>query len=204
MEAIQNVALAAGMAWGSGLRLYAVLFTAGLLGRFGYLNLPHALQILQHPWVLTASGVMLLIEFLADKIPVVDTMWDMVHSFIRIPAGAVLAAMALGEHDPVIMWVAGILGGTLAAGTHTAKAGTRALVNASPEPFSNIAASLGEEAILAGGLYTAFSHPLLFLALLVVFVVLIAWAMPKLWRGLRLVFRRIGGRHANAAEPPQA
>lgn len=191
MDTVQSVALAAGLAWGSGLRLYAVLFAAGLLGRLGYLDLPQALQVLQHPWVLGASGVMLAIEFLADKIPLVDSVWDAAHSFIRIPAGAVLAAAALGEHDPALAVVAAILGGTIAAGTHAAKAGARALINTSPEPFSNITTSFGEEVLLAGGLYAAFTQPLLFLAFLLVFLIFIVWLLPRLWRGVRLLVQRL-------------
>lgn len=191
MDTVQSVALAAGLAWGSGLRLYAVLFAAGLLGRLGYLDLPQALQVLQHPWVLGAAGVMLAIEFLADKIPLVDSVWDAAHSFIRIPAGAVLAAAALGEHDPALAVVAAILGGTIAAGTHAAKAGARALINTSPEPFSNITTSFGEEVLLAGGLYAAFTQPLLFLAFLLVFLIFIVWLLPRLWRGVRLLVQRL-------------
>lgn len=191
MDTVQSVALAAGLAWGSGLRLYAVLFAAGLLGRLGYLDLPQALQVLQHPWVLGAAGVMLAIEFLADKIPLVDSLWDAAHSFIRIPAGAVLAAAALGEHDPAVAVVAAILGGTIAAGTHAAKAGARALINTSPEPFSNITTSFGEEVLLAGGLYAAFTQPLLFLAFLLVFLIFIVWLLPRLWRGVRLLVQRL-------------
>ena len=191
MDTVQSVALAAGLAWGSGLRLYAVLFAAGLLGRLGYLDLPQALQVLQHPWVLGAAGVMLAIEFLADKIPLVDSLWDAAHSFIRIPAGAVLAAAALGEHDPALAVVAAILGGTIAAGTHAAKAGARALINTSPEPFSNITTSFGEEVLLAGGLYAAFTQPLLFLAFLLVFLIFIVWLLPRLWRGARLLVQRL-------------
>jgi hypothetical protein len=200
MDTIETVALAAGMAWGSGLRLYAVLFAAGLMGRLGYLDLPGGLEVLEHPGVMSAAGAMLLVEFLADKIPAVDSVWDAVHSFIRIPAGAVLAAMALGEHDPVIVAVAAILGGTLAAGTHAAKAGSRALINTSPEPFTNVAASFGEEALLAGGLFAAIAYPMVFLALLALFVLLLVWLLPRLWRGVRMVVRRISG--TRPAAPP--
>lgn len=193
MDVVQTVALGAGMAWASGLRLYAVLFAAGMLSRFGYLDLPASLEILQHPLVLAASGIMLTVEFFADKIPVVDSLWDSIHTFIRIPAGAALAAMALGDHDPAVMLAAGILGGTLSAGTHMTKAGGRALINTSPEPFSNVAASLGEDALVAAGLYSAIVYPVLFLILLFVFIVLVAWLLPKIWRGVRLVLARITG-----------
>ena len=191
MDAAQSVALAAGLAWASGLRLYAVLFAAGLLARLGHLDLPASLHILLHPLVLGVSGFMFAVEFFADKVPGVDTLWDAFHTFIRIPAGAVLAALALGDHDPAIMLAAGLLGGTLAAGTHAAKAGSRALINTSPEPFTNIATSLAEEVLVAGGLYTAFSHPLVFLGLAAAFVLLLVWLLPRLWRGLRTVLARI-------------
>ena len=179
------------MAWASGLRLYAVLFAAGLLGRLHTIDLPSSLQVLQHPVVLAVSGLMFAIEFFADKIPGVDSLWDAIHTFIRIPAGAVLAALALGNHDPAMVLAAALLGGSLAAGTHAAKAGSRALINASPEPFSNIGASLTEDALVAGGLYAAFAHPWLFIAFLAAFIVLLAWLLPKLWRGVRMVFSRI-------------
>lgn len=194
MDTVEQIALASGLAWGSGLRLYAVIFAAGLLGRFGYVELPEMLRVLEHPWVLGASGVMLAVEFVADKIPVVDSFWDALHSILRIPAGAVLAAGTMGNTDPVIMTVAGILGGTLAAGTQAAKAGSRALINTSPEPVSNISASLGEEAMLAGGLYFAIAHPWVFLALLAVFVALLAWLLPRVWRGLKALRARFRSR----------
>jgi hypothetical protein len=190
MDIVQSVALAGGLAWASGMRLYAVLFTAGMLGRFGYLQLPQTLQVLENPMVLGVAGVMLAIEFLADKIPAVDSFWDSVQTFIRIPAGALLAALAMGEHDPALMIAAGLLGGTLTAGTHVAKAGSRALINTSPEPLSNITASLGEEALVASGLFTAFHYPVVFLVLLGVFILLLLWLLPKLFRGIRLVFGR--------------
>lgn len=193
MDIVQSVALAGGLAWASGMRLYAVLFTAGLLGRLGYLHLPSTLQVLENPLVLGIAGVMLAIEFLADKIPAVDTFWDSVQTFIRIPAGALLAALAMGDHDPALMVAAGLLGGTLTAGTHAAKAGSRALINASPEPFSNVAASFGEEAAVATGLFTAFHYPVVFLALLGCFVLLLVWLLPKLLRGVKLVFGRLFG-----------
>lgn len=191
MDIVQTIALAGGMAWASGMRLYAVLFAAGLMSRMGYLHLPETLHVLEHPLVMGAAGLMLVIEFFADKIPAVDSLWDTIHSFIRIPAGALLAAMALGDHSQAVMLAAGLLGGTLAAGTHAAKAGSRALINTSPEPFSNIAASFGEDALVTSGLYAAFFHPAVFLGLLAVFIVLLFWLLPKVFRGIRMVFRRL-------------
>jgi len=201
VEIVSSVAVAAGLAWASGIRLYAVLFLAGLLGRYGFIHLPETLAVLQHPFVIAASGFMFAIEFFADKIPALDSLWDGIHTFIRIPAGALLAAMALGDHDPAVMVAAGILGGTLAAGTHAAKAGSRALINTSPEPVSNIMASLTEEALVFGGLFTAFQHPVLFLVLLALFVLLLLWLLPKLWRGVRTAFRRLSGRGAERIPP---
>ena len=191
MDVLQSVALAAGLAWGSGIRLYAVLFLAGLMARLGYVELPPGLALLTHPAVLGASGFMFCIEFFADKVPGVDTLWDAVHTFIRIPAGALLAALSLTDQDPALILAAAILGGTLASAVHLTKAGSRALINASPEPFSNWTASFGEEALLLGGLWTAFMHPLAFLAGLALFLLAALWLLPKIWRGLRVVRDRL-------------
>lgn len=191
MDIIQSLSLAGGLAWASGIRLYAVLFSAGLLGNLGYLALPATLQPLENPWVIGIAGALFAVEFLADKIPIVDSIWDGIQTFIRIPAGAVLAALAMGEHPPELMLVAGLLGGSIAAGTHLAKAGGRALINTSPEPFSNVAASLGEEAMVAGGLYAAIYHPVVFLIILGGFVILLIWLLPKLIRGIRMLFGRL-------------
>ena len=141
----QLVALAAALGWASGIRLYAVLFIVGGLGYLGVVDLPGGLAVLAHPWVLAASGFMFCVEFFADKIPGVDSLWDIVHTFIRIPAGAALAASVFGDSSAAATLAAAILGGSLAAGSHFAKAGSRAVINTSPEPFSNWAASFGED-----------------------------------------------------------
>ena len=141
--------------------------------------------------VIMAAAMMYMIEFFADKIPGVDTGWDVVHTFIRIPAGALMAAGAVGEMDPAMGLVAGILGGGLTAATHSAKMGTRALVNTSPEPFSNWGVSLAEDAAVIAGLWTALNHPTVFIAMMVVFIMLLIWLLPKLWRGLKKVFSTI-------------
>lgn len=190
MDAIQSVALAGGVAWASGLRLYAVLFLAGLLGRLGYLELPATLQVLESHWVIGVTGSLLLIEFLADKIPFVDSLWDGFQTFVRIPAGALLAALAMGGHPPELMLTAGLLGGSLTAATHLAKAGGRALINTSPEPLSNATASLGEDVLVVGGLYTAINYPILFLCILGTFVILLIWMLPRLIGGVRSLFGR--------------
>ncbi|HJV52586.1 MAG TPA: DUF4126 domain-containing protein [Noviherbaspirillum sp.] len=190
-DPLSAAALAGGLSWASGIRLYMTLFLAGWLGRTGWLELPPSLQVLESPWVLALTGALLLVEFLADKVPGVDTAWDAIHTFIRIPAGAILGAATLGHIAPE--WTAGaaILGGTLAAGAHATKAGSRALINTSPEPFSNWAASFVEDAGVIGGLWAAFFHPWVLLAFLAVFFLLAFWLLPKLWRGLRWLFRRL-------------
>jgi len=192
MDAINTIAIGAGMAWASGMRLYAVMFAAGLLAHFGVVTLPGDLTVLSHPLVLGASGLMFFIEFFADKIPGVDSLWDALHTFIRIPAGALMAAASLGVHaDPALVLAAGIVGGTLASSSHFAKAGTRALINTSPEPFSNWVASFSEEALVGAGLWLAFTHAWLFLGLLVVVVAASGWLIATLWRFLAGMFRKL-------------
>ncbi len=183
------LALAAGLGWAAGLRLYTVLFVVGMAGRLGWIVLPSGLHLLEHPWVLGAAGLMLMIEFFADKIPLLDSVWDTVHTFIRIPAGAALAAMVFGGQGVEWQAAMAIVGGTLAAGTHFTKAGARAMINASPEPFSNVAASFSEDVVVLSGLWLMFAHPWLMLALLLLLVIAAAWLLPKLWRGIAGVLR---------------
>lgn len=192
MDPISTLAAGAGLAWASGMRLYAVLFVAGLLARFGVVTLPGDLAVLTHSWVIGVSGFMFVIEFLADKIPGIDSVWDAMHTFIRIPAGALLAAASLGvSADPAWVMVAGLLGGTLAGSSHFAKSGSRALINTSPEPFSNWGASFGEEALVASVLWLAFAYPLLSLCVLIVLVGLSVWLIVTLWRFLRVMFANL-------------
>jgi hypothetical protein len=200
METVQIIALTMGVAWASGINLYASIATLGLLGASGNLDLPPDLVILQHPAVIVAAGFMYCVEFFADKIPGVDTAWDGLHTFVRIPAAAILAAGAVGEVDPALTLVAGILGGTLAATSHTLKAGTRVLINASPEPFSNSAVSLAEDTLVFAGLLGAVYQPEAFLVFVVLFIVGAVWAIPKIWRGARLLFARIAAFFRPAAQ----
>jgi hypothetical protein len=188
---IAELAMSAAMAWGAGLRLYLVVFLVGLLGKFDYIPLPDALKILSNPLVLSAAGFMTFIEFFADKIPWLDSAWDAVHTFLRIPAGAALAAGMLGDSGEGVAMAAALIGGTLAAGTHFGKAGTRAAVNTSPEPFSNVAVSLAEDTAVAGGLALAIANPWVFLALLVVFVILLVLLIRFLLKGLRAIIRKV-------------
>ena len=182
---LPDVAIALALAWGAGLRAYAVIFAVGLAGAMGWVELPGHLDVLQHPLVIVASGFMTLVEFGADKVPWLDSIWDAVHSFVRIPAGAALAAMVFGDSTSAVMVAAGILGGSLAAAMHVAKAGTRATLNLSPEPFSNWAASLSEDALVPLGLWLAFAHPVVFFVLLALILVAVALLMRLLWRGFR-------------------
>ena len=191
MEALASLATAAGHGWASGIRLYAVVFFLGLLQQFGIYTLPADLQTLANPWVMGASGFMFAVEFLADKIPGFDSVWDAAHTFIRIPAGALLAAAAVAGGDASMGVAAGILGGAVAAGSHLTKAGTRALINTSPEPFSNWTASFSEDALSIGAVWMALAFPLLMLAMLVVFFMLALWLLPKIWRGIKRVLGSI-------------
>ena len=197
-EILPYIALSMGVAWASGINLYAAILVLGLLGLSGNMPLPETLQVLQNPIVICVAGFMYCVEFFADKIQGVDSAWDTLHTFIRIPAGAVLAATAVGDVDPAIAISAALVGGGLTAGTHLTKASTRLLVNTSPEPFSNIGASLAEDTVVVGGLLTALYYPSLFLVLLVAFVALMIWLLPILIRALKGIFdslkRFFGGR----------
>ena len=188
-QVLQTVAIASLLAWASGLRLYLVIFVVGLAGHLGYIELPAGLKVLQHPWIIGTAGLLLLMEFLVDKVPGVDSVWDAFHTFIRIPAGALLAAGATGDTLSALTVAAGLLGGTITAGTHFTKAGGRALLNTSPEPFSNWGASLTEDILALGGIWLALVYPLVFLVLLLAFLALVAWLLPKLWRGVMEVIR---------------
>lgn len=184
------LALAGALGWASGFRLYAVVFLVGMAGAAGWMELPTGLQVLQHPALLGASGFMLFVEFFADKIPVVDSLWDMVNSVVRIPAGAALAAGVLGADSGAMALAAALLGGSLAATSQAAKSTTRAAINASPEPFSNIAMSLVEDGLVVGAVWLATNHPVAFGVLLLIAVVLMWIVTWMLFKFLRAVFRR--------------
>ena len=185
------LALAAALGWASGFRLYAVVFLVGGLGAIGWMDLPAGLHMLQHPAMLIASGFMLLVEFFADKIPGVDSLWDLVHSVVRIPAGAALAASVFGADNSTMAMVAALMGGTLAASSQAAKTTTRAAINTSPEPFSNIAASLLEDGLVVAAVWLATHHPLVFGVLLTLVVILMAVVTWMLFKFLRTVIGRL-------------
>ena len=186
-----TLALTMGVAWASGINLYAAIVTLGLLSYSDQINLPPDLDLVANPLVIGAAGFMYAVEFFADKIPGVDSAWDGIHTFIRIPAGALLAAAAIGDVTPAMEIAAGIVGGGLATSTHATKAGTRVLINSSPEPFSNWAASIGEDVSVIGGIWLCLNHPVLFLVMLVVFIGLMIWLLPKIWKGIKKVFKFI-------------
>ena len=191
LDTTQLMAIAAGLGWASGLRLYAVVFLTGLAGYMGWVDLPTGLQVLQSPLMLGASGSMLFIEFLADKIPGLDTVWDVLHTLVRIPAGAALAAAVFGTDHATAATVAALLGGTLAATSHVAKATTRAAANTSPEPFSNIGLSLLGDGVVPVMLWLSWAHPLVFfiaLALGLAAMVALIWVFAKF---LRVLVRRL-------------
>ena len=186
-----TLALTLGAGWASGINLYAAILVLGFLGASGRLDLPAGLEVLSDPLVMLAAGLMYLVEFFADKVPGLDTAWDSLHTFIRIPAGAMLAAGAVGDVGAGAEIAAALVGGGLAAASHAAKSGTRVLINTSPEPFTNWTASIAEDFAVVAGLLAAVNHPVVFLVVLVLFLLLLIWLMPKLWRGIKRVFGAI-------------
>jgi len=207
LDAPQLLAVAAALGWVSGIRLYAAVFLVGATGFMGWVDLPPGLEVLEHPGVMGASGFMCFVEFFADKIPFIDSLWDTVHTVIRIPAGAALAAGALGADGPAMTWIAAILGGTLAATSHATKLTTRAAVNTSPEPFSNIGVSLIEDGMAVFMLWLAATHPLIFAAVLLVSVVAAVALLIVLYKFLQTAWRGVqsflAGRRPLLPPPPQ-
>jgi len=185
MDTVQIIALTMGTAWASGINLYAAVFMLGYLGSTGHVLLPAELEVVTDPLVMSSAGLMYCIEFFTDKTPGVDTAWDTVHTFIRIPLGAVLAMGAVGDTTPAVELAAFLVGGSLTAATHATKTGSRILINTSPEPASNWAASIGEDIMVIAGIWTAVNHPWVFLGLLIVFIGLMIWLLPKIWRGIQ-------------------
>ncbi len=198
LDTASLLAIAAALGWASGLRLYAVVFLTGIAGWLGWVDLPSGLKLLQSPLMLGASGLMLVVEFFADKIPGIDTLWDLIHTVVRIPAGAALAAAVFGADQSSWAMAAALMGGTLAATSHVAKATTRAALNTSPEPFSNLAMSLLGDSVVPASLWLSWAHPMVFFAMLAVAVVLmivLIWVLAKFLRGLA---RRVSGLFATA------
>jgi hypothetical protein len=191
MNHIPDLALAGALAWGAGIRLYAVLFIFGIASYFGYWHLPEHLSAIAHPAMLAASGFMSAVELFADKLPWLDSIWDSMQTFIRIPAGAAMAAAVFGDSGPAIAMAAALIGGSLTATTHFAKSGTRAVANTSPEPFSNVALSLTEDVAVVGGTYLATQYPTAFIICLAVFIVLALVLIRLIYSGFRRISNRL-------------
>ncbi|MGE0716568.1 MAG: DUF4126 domain-containing protein [Alphaproteobacteria bacterium] len=204
MDPVSAIALTLGVGWASGINLYAAMLGLGLMGATGAMTLPPDLQILASPIVIMAAALMYAVEFVADKVPGVDTGWDALHTFIRIPAGALLSAGAVWDIDPAVGLAAGLIGGTLATASHATKASARVVINTSPEPFTNWGASVAEDFAVFAGLWAAVQHPWVFIALLALFMAAVIWLLPKLWRLMGRVFRRIGRWLGGPPEAPSA
>ncbi len=188
MDTVQYIALSMGAAWASGINLYAAVLMLGYLGSTGNIDLPPEMMVVTDPLVMSAAGLMYCVEFFADKTPGVDTAWDSLHTFIRIPLGAVLAISAVGEMTPAVELAAFLAGGSLTAATHATKAGSRVIINSSPEPVSNWITSLGEDFLVITGIWAALTHPLVFVVFLILFIILMIWLLPKIWRGIKRIF----------------
>lgn len=194
METLQALSLALGSAWTSGINLYATVAALGIAGRAEMIQLPPQLEVLMDPLVIGMACIMYVVEFFADKIPYFDSAWDVLHTFIRIPAGAILAARALGPMNPALELAAILAGGTVALAAHATKATTRLAINVSPEPFSNWAASVGEDVTVLGALWLSFHHPIIMLLLLAAFLALVVWLVPKLFGLARRGFQALRAR----------
>jgi hypothetical protein len=191
MDFINTLAFAMGSSWLSGIKLYAMVATLGLLGRFAHLQLPGELGVVTNWWVIGVAGGLFVVEFIADKVPYVDSVWDVVHTFIRIPAGAALAALAFGDYDKGVQVIALLLGGGIALSSHGTKASSRMAINTSPEPASNIAASLVEDVFAGGSLFLVIYYPVAIIVLVILFVVIAIIILPKIVRFLRSVAARV-------------
>jgi len=201
LDTAQLIAVASVLGFASGIRLYLVLFAVGLAGYLQWVPLPAGLQLLAHPWVLGASGLMMAVEFFADKIPALDSLWDSVHTLIRIPAGAALAAAILGGDSATWAAIAALLGGSLAATSHFTKAGSRALINTSPEPFSNVVASSAEDVLAGGLLLLVLAYPWVAAGIVLLLVLLAVWLLPKLFRFVVRLLRQLTSGEPAPEEP---
>jgi len=186
MGTIEALSLAMGTAWTSGINLYATVAALGIASRAELIQLPPDLQVLGHPGVIAVACIMYVIEFFADKVPYVDSGWDVLHTFIRVPAGAILAARSLGDMNPALELMALLAGGSIALAAHGTKAATRLAINASPEPFSNWFASIVEDVTVFGSLWLMFHHPIVMMVLVLAFLALLIWIVPKIFHRAKL------------------
>lgn len=199
MDWLTTLSMAMGSAWLSGINLYATVLTLGLMERFGGVKLPGGMNVVGDWWVIGAAAVLYLVEFVADKIPAVDSAWDAVHTFIRVPAGAILAATAFADFNPIVSAVALLVGGSLALGSHGTKAVTRLAANTSPEPVSNIGLSLLEDIIAFGSSFLMVFFPVAILVVVIIFVIVAIWIVPKIIRALRRMVARARGLFSSEA-----
>lgn len=197
---IQTISLMMGVGWASGINLYAAIFMLGYLSTTGQIALPEELELVSNPLVMTTAGLMYCVEFFTDKVPGMDTGWDALHTFIRIPAGAILAMNAVGDVSPAAEFGALMVGGSLAANSHAIKAGSRVLINTSPEPVTNWSASVTEDVATIGGLWAALYHPWLFLFALFIFILFGIWLLPKIWQGIKQLCQTINRFFSHAAK----
>ena len=202
MDTLQQLGLAMGTAWTSGINLYATVAALGIAQAAGLVHLPPGLEVLANPAVITVAVVMYFVEFFADKVPYVDSGWDALHTFVRVPAGALLAARALGPTDPALEVVAALAGGSIALAAHGTKAATRLAINTSPEPFTNWAASVTEDIVAFAGVWAAVQHPYVMLVLVLGFLALAIYLVPKILRALRSLFQKLFGKRTETVSPP--
>jgi hypothetical protein len=203
MGIIEALALAMGTAWTSGINLYATVAALGIANLAQMIQLPPDLQVLSHPAVIGVACTMYMIEFFADKVPYVDSGWDVLHTFIRVPAGAILAARSLGDMNPALELAALLAGGSIALAAHGMKATTRLAINASPEPFSNWAASITEDIAVFGSLWMIFHHPIVMMLLVAGFIALLVWLVPKIFRLAKRGFQALRSK-IRGVKPDQA
>lgn len=205
MGTIEALGLAMGTAWTSGINLYATVAALGIASRAEMIQLPPDLQVLGHPGVIAIACIMYVIEFFADKVPYVDSGWDVLHTFIRVPAGAILAARSLGDINPALELMALLGGGSIALAAHGTKAVTRLAINASPEPFSNWFASIAEDVAVFGSLWLMFNHPIIMMVLVLVFLALLIWIVPKIFhfakRGFQALRAKLRGTDPDRPAP---
>jgi len=192
LNPLATLGLGMGSAWLSGFNLYATVVTLGLLSRFHLVQLPGELNVVNRGWVIATAAILYLVEFLADKIPVVDSVWDAIHTFIRVPAGAVLAASAFADFSPTVRVAALLAGGTLALSSHGTKASVRMTANAIPEPFSNIFLSILEDVFTIALAALAAFHPIVVLGIILVFILVLTWYAPKVLRAIRRMLKQAG------------
>ena len=191
MNLISTLAIAMGAGWVSGINLYAAVATLGLLGRFAHLRLPGELDVLTSWWIIGLAVGLYLVEFIADKVPYVDNVWDAVHTFIRVPAGAVLAATAFGDFDRGVQVAAFLLGGGLALSAHGTKASARAAINLSPEPASNIVVSLTEDVIAVGSMLLSVFAPFILFAVIAIFLTISFLMLRKIMNAMKAMMGRL-------------